>query len=42
MGGVAWGWSGEARGCPVVAAFGARAIVACLPTPAPVDVVDGF
>ena len=36
------GWSGEARRCVVVTAFGARAVVACLPTPAPVGVADEF
>ena len=41
-GGVTRGWSGKARGCLVMAAFDAKAIVACLFTPAPVGIVDGF
>ena len=36
------GWSGEARRCVVVTAFGARAVVACLPTLAPIGVADEF
>ena len=31
-------WLGEARRCVFVTAFGIAAVVACLPTPAPVGV----
>ena len=40
--GVARGWSGEARGYIVVTVFNTGAVVACLPTPAFVGVVDEF
>ena len=34
--GVVYSWSGEARWCIVVTAFGVRVDVACLPTLAPI------
>jgi len=40
--GVVRGGSGEARGCVVMAAFNAGAVIACLPTLAPIGVVNGF
>jgi len=39
--GVVRGGPGKVRGCAVVTAFGAGAAVACLPTPAPIGVVNG-
>jgi len=36
--GVVYSWSGEARWCVVITAFGTRVDVACLPTPAPIGV----
>jgi len=40
--GVVRGWSGEACWYIVVTAFGARAVIACLPTLAPIGVADEF
>jgi len=39
---VVRGGSSKAYGCAVVTAFRAGAAVACLPTPAPIGVVNGF
>jgi len=35
---VVYSWLGEARQCIVMTAFGVAAVVACLPTPAPIGV----
>ncbi len=40
--GIVHGGSGEARGCVVVTAFSIGAVVAYLPTLAPIGVVNGF
>ena len=40
--GVVYSGLSEARGCVVVTALGAGAIVACLPTLAPIGIVNGF
>ena len=40
--GVVRSWSGEARRCVVVTAFSTRAVVAYLPTLAPIGVANEF
>ena len=40
--GVVRGGSGEARGCVAMAAFSIGTVVAYLPTPAPIGIVNGF
>ena len=40
--GVVRGGLGEACGRVVITALGIGAVVACLPTPAPIGIVNGF